>query len=262
MNKLIVLTLFVSLSLTKTISQSDQNRIFMAVAYHKINPGQNLEMNRQNQEVWKIVHTARKNAGLISGWYFFTPFQSVKSPGVDFDYITINTGSAIDNLNAYPPTLIEELLKKYPQHGNLLEETGKLNTILRIEFYSVEAHAGKWGMQNQIYLFEHFKSNAPNSFEYASFEQKGKKAHEERIKNGFINYWSFSKKIVPTSIGGFEFFSTISAFPSMEKMISGGYTDEIAKIALGMGLADAYFKAHSLRIGEMNWLATLASKVE
>ena len=45
-------------------------------------------------------------------------------------------------------------------------------------------------------------------------------------------------------------------------MISGGYTDEIAKIALGMSLAEAYFKAHSLRIGDMNWLATLALKVE
>jgi len=262
MNKIILLTLIVFFSLTKLFTQTDQNRIFLKVAYHKINQGQTLEKNIQNQEVWKIIHTARKNAGLISGWYLFTPFQSVQSNGVNFDFITINMGFDIDKLNAFPPDLMGELLKKYPQHINLLEESRLLNTIISMAFYSVEAHAGTWGMQNQIYLFEHFKSNALKSFEYASFEQMGQKAHEERIKNGFINYWSFSKRIVPTSVGGDEFFSTISAFPSMGKIISGGYTDEIAKNSLGMSLAEAYFKAHSLRIGDMNWLATLALKVE
>lgn len=77
----------------------------------------------------------------------------------------------------------------------------------------------------------------------------------------YISHWSFWKREIPTSFQGNEYFSTINVLASLTQLVKGGYTDELAKKALNMSLAEGYFKMHSLRVCDANFLAKMADGV-
>jgi hypothetical protein len=261
MKKLLYLILFTCLNAPLFSQQANAQQMFTYTTYHKLKPGYTIEDALKLEGILKIVHTARKEAGLISGWAVFVPYQWAKTPNVDFDYVTINWGSIIDKLTDYPLDLQAELLKKFPQFANIRADFDKAVSIERAEYYSRVVSAGELIKPDQIYLFEVYKATTQNTYDYINLEKKAVIVHEDRIKNGYISHWSFWKREVPTSFGGYEYFSTINVLPSLTQLVKGGYTDELAKKALNMSLPDAYFKTHSLRVGESNFLAKMVDGV-
>lgn len=253
--------LILNLSLFAQAQQVDTTRIYCKLSYHKLNPGYTIENALEIEKIWKIVHSARKDAGLITGYGLYVPFQWVKTPNADFDFLTINWGNNLDNLNSYPLEMLAELQKKYPQHADLWEKTLKIYGIDRQEFFSMKSFTGEWGKPDQIYLFETMKVAESKYLEYLDLEKKGTPVHQDRLKNGIITHWSFWERIAPTGYLGHVYFATINAYPSLSRLEEGGYSEAAIKKAMNMTFAEAMSKFAGTRSKEASWLVTLADKL-
>lgn len=263
MKKLLILfaCIFLNLALFAQAIQVDTSRVFCKITYHKINPGYTIENAIEIEKIWKIVHTARKDAGLITGYAVYLPFQWAKTPNAEFDFLTVNWGNNLDNLNSYPEEMVAALLKKYPQHANLWEKTLKIYGINHQEFYSMKSFAGDWGKPDQIYLFETMKVSESKYLEYLDLEKKGTPVHQERVNNGVISHWSFWERIAPTGYLGHIYFTTINAFPSLSRLEEGGYSEGTIKKTMNMTLPEAMSRFANLRSKDASWLVTVADSL-
>ena len=225
------------------------------VTYHKLNTGKTIEEALEIEKIWKLVHQARKNAGLITAWEMYSVYNWNKTPDVDFDVLTVHYGSDPDKLVQYPVEMIGALLKQYPQHADLWKKTQEVYTILRGEFFVNEANVGAL-KPNQIMLIENIRVKPEHYFEYADMERKMANFHAERVKSGILSRWTFWQRLSPPVHQGRQYFMTTNEYPSVANMAQGGYTEELARKIFNMSLFEAWGKMVSLREVESSLLVT------
>ena len=256
MKKNLLLTLL-SLAI---VSISFSQKLYGVVAYHKVAPGHTIDEAIALEKEWKVIHQARKDAGLISNWAVFVNYAGLTTKDVDFDYITVNYGPDIDKIGTYPTDLWQEFLKTHPAYSDLIDRTGKVTNIIRQNVLANEGMVGTF-KPDQLFVFEFMKVSGANYNNYIEFEKKMAKVHEERMNAGIITRWSFWRQMLPSGFQGNFSFSTVQAFPNLSSYEKGGYTDAMAKKNFGVSLNEMYKKAISLRDIETSWVARMAERL-
>jgi len=254
--KNLFLTLLSFLFVTMSFSQ----KLYGVVAYHKLAPGHTIDEALAIEKEWKLIHQARKDAGIISNWAVFVNYGSLTTKDVDFDYITVNYGTDLDKVGTYPTDLWQQFLKSHPSYSDLMARTAKVTNIVRQNVLANEAMIGAF-KPDQFFVFEFMKVTGANFYNYLEFEKKMAKVQEERLNAGVISRWSFWRQILPSGYQGYFSFSTVQAFPNFSSYEKGGYTDAMAKKHFGMSLNEVYKKAVGLREIETSWVATVADRL-
>jgi hypothetical protein len=250
---LILMTLFI-------VTFNFAQKTYAIVGFHKLEPGHTLQEAIALEKEWKLVHQARKDAGIITNWAIFSVRGGLKTKDVDFDYISVNYGSDLDKMNNAPANFTENFMKANPSYSDIFERTGKVQKIIRQVINVSEAIVGEF-QPDQILVFESMKVEPKNNNAYREFEKTMAKVQEDRIKAGIITRWTCWRQLIPAMYNGSTYFSTTNAYPNFASMEKGGYTDESAKKHFGMSSNDVINKAATLRSIESTWIGSLAVKL-
>jgi hypothetical protein len=210
--------LLTSLALVLLVSAATfaQTR-YTIVAYHKLQPGKSIDDAIAIEKQWLQLHDARKAAGVIEGWAMYVPYNNMKSPGIDYDYITVNSGPDLDKLHTYPMEIFASMIKADPTgYEKLSAATAKTQTILRHSFGKKVVGTAKSTNKDHFVVFDMMK--VADGAAYEAFEQKVVKVQEERVAVGNISGWSFYKTIFPTSDDVAFNYSTVQSYDNLSKI--------------------------------------------
>ena len=231
--------LLTSLALVLLVSAATfaQTR-YTVVAFHKLQPGKTMDDAIAVEKKWLPLHNARKAAGIIDAWAMYVPYNNMKSEGIDFDYMTVNSGPDLDKLHTYPLELFADLAKNDPGLKNLVASTAKTQTILRHSI-GKKITGTKVGTNKEHYLiFDMMKVS--DAAAYEAFEQKVLKVQEERVASGNISGWSFYKTLYPTSDDvrfNYTTVQSIEKLSNLDKMMDSYY----AAIPKALGISPEEF---------------------
>ena len=215
MKKLITLLVFAILVSTGSFAQT-VNR-YTIVAYHKLQPGKTMDDAIAIEKQWAQLHQVRKNAGIISDWMMYVPYNGIKSEGIDFDYITVNAGTDLDKLHTYPTEVFADMVKADPTaYDKLAAATAKTQTILRQSISKKVNGTTKGTDKSQFMIIDMMK--VADAAAYEAFENKVLKVHEARIEAGNISGWSLYKSLYPTSDDVSANYWTIQSFDKLSKL--------------------------------------------
>lgn len=250
---LILMTLFI-------VTYNFAQKTYAIIGFHKLEPGHTMQEAMANEKEWRLVHQARKDAGIITNWAIFSVYGGYKTKDVDFDYISVNYGTDLDKMNNGPANFTENFMKANPSYSDIFERTSKIQKIIRQVVNVSEAIVGDF-QPNQLIVFESMKVEPKNNTAYREFEKTMAKVQEDRVKAGIITRWSCWRQLIPAVYNGSTYFSTTNAYPNYASMEKGGYTDESAKKHFGMSASEVGNKAATLRSIETSWLGSLAVKL-
>ena len=81
----------------KAFAQDASTTMYYTVQYMKVPLENDNEYIRLETEVWKILHQARKDAGLMDGWFLFRVL-SPSGTHTEYNYVTVNAYSSLEKL--------------------------------------------------------------------------------------------------------------------------------------------------------------------
>jgi hypothetical protein len=256
MKRLLTLIAFTILASAGSFAQS-VNR-YTIVAFHKLQPGKTIDDAIAIEKQWAPIHQIRKNAGVISDWIMYVPYNNIKSEGIDFDYITVNGGTDLDKLHTYPMELFADMAKADPSaFDKLAAATAKTQTILRQSISKRINGTAKGTNKSQFMIIDLMK--VADGAAYEAFESKVLKVHEARIEAGNISGWSLYKTLYPSSNDVSINYWTIQSLDKLSKLdqMMDSYYKAIPK-ALGISAEEFMKQAIGKRIMTGTMLTTLA----
>ena len=226
--------LLTSLALVLLVSAATfaQTR-YTVVAFHKLQPGKTMDDGIAIEKQYLPIHEARKAAGIIDAWAMYVPYNNMKSEGIDFDYMTVNSGPDLDKLTLYPMELFGDLLKTDPGLQKLAAATIQTQTILRHSIGKKITGTKPGTNKEHFIIFDMMK--VTDAAAYEAFETKVQKVHEARIEAGNISGWSLYKTLYPTSDEVKYNYTTVQSFDKLSKLdqFNDSYYKAIPK-ALGI----------------------------
>ena len=256
MKRLFTLIAFTILASAGSFAQS-VNR-YTIIAFHKLQPGKTMDDAIAIEKQWAPIHQIRKNAGVISDWIMYVPYNNIKSEGIDFDYITVNGGTDLDKLHTYPMELFADMVKADPAAiEKLSDATAKTQTILRQAISKRINGTAKGTNKSQFMIIDLMK--VADGAAYEAFENKVLKVHEARIEAGNISGWSLYKTLYPSSNDVSANYWTIQSLDKLSKLdqMMDSYYKAIPK-ALGISAEEFMKQATVKRIMTGTMLTKLA----
>jgi hypothetical protein len=255
--------LLTSLALVLLISAATfaQNR-YAIVAFHKLQPGKTMDDAIAIEKQWAQLHQVRKNAGVISDWIMYVPYNGMKSEGIDFDYITVNGGTDLDKLHTYPMEIFADMVKANPTAlDKLAAATASTQTILRQAISKRVNGTAKGTNKTQFLVFDLMK--VADGAAYEAFENKVLKVHEARVEAGNISGWSLYKTLYPSSDDVSANYFTIQSYDKLSKIdqMMESYSKAIPK-ALGVSAEEFMKQATVKRIMTGTMLTTVAVSIK
>jgi hypothetical protein len=216
MKKIALLFLAIFAITTSTFAQSKP--MYINIAFHKLKPGHTIEEAMAMEKRWKVIHQKRKSLGLIVAWAVYPIFNEYKSESVDFYYISSNASEDLNKITEFTADMGAALMKEDPSFFTILEETGKIQSVIRNKITKVLDATGPSNDLNSIILFETMKTTQANYLAYMDFEKQVKSIHQDRIKAGNIQEWSIEQHLAPISYDGTGQFSTFTFFKDLSKL--------------------------------------------
>jgi hypothetical protein len=202
-----------------TASTFAQNKtIYINIAYHKLKPGHTVEEAIALEKRWKVIQEKRKAAGLITGWAAYSILNEYKSESVDYDYVSMNASYDLNTITQYPLDMFQALVKEDPSLFTLVEETAKVQSVMRNKLTKAIEYTGSSNDMNSVVLMETMKTTQANYLAYLDFERQVKAIHMDRIKAGNIQEWAFWQHLAPISYDGTGQFSTVTFFKDLSKL--------------------------------------------
>jgi hypothetical protein len=141
-----------------------------------------------------------------------------KSESVDYDYVSLNASEDLNKLTQYPEAMGTALMKEDPSFYSLMDETLKVQSIVRNKLTKVLEATGPSNDLNSIILMETMQVTQQNYFAYLDFEKQVKAIQLDRIKAGNIQEWSFWQHLAPISYEGSGQFTTVTFFKDLSKL--------------------------------------------
>ena len=255
-------TLIALAILVSTGSFAQKSTRYAIVAFHKLQPGKTMDDAIAIEKQWAQLHQIRKNAGVISDWIMYVPYNGMKSEGIDFDYITVNGGTDLDKLHTYPMEIFAEMTKANPTaFDKLAAATASTQTILRQAISKRVNGTAKGTNKTQFLVFDLMK--VADGAAYEAFENKVLKVHEARVEAGNISGWSLYKTLYPSSDDVSANYFTIQSYDKLSKLdeMMESYSKAIPK-ALGIP-AEEFMKQATVKrtmTGTMLTTVALATK--
>jgi hypothetical protein len=247
MKKLTLLFIAIFAITTSTFAQNKP--IYINIAYHKLKPGHTVEEAIALEKRWKVIQEKRKSAGLITGWAAYTILNEYKSESVDYDYVSMNASYDLNTITQYPLDMFQALVKEDPSLYTLVEETAKVQSVMRNKLTKAIEYTGSSNDMNSVVLMETMKTTTTNYFAYIDFEKQVKAIHMDRIKAGNIQEWAFWQHLAPFSDDAIGQFTAVTFFKDLSKLDEDSSPSYISGAKKYMNLTvDQYLKkADSLR---------------
>lgn len=216
MKKLTLLFLAIFAISASTFAQN--KTIYINIAFHKLKPGHTIDEAMAIEKRWKIIQEKRKSAGLITGWAAYKILNEYKSESVDYDYVSMNASYDLNKITQYPMDMFNALVKEDPSMYTILEETDKVQSVMRNVITKAIEYTGSSNDLNSVVLMETMKTTTSNYFAYIDFEKQVKSIHMDRIKAGNIQEWAFWQHLAPMSDDGKGQFTTVTFFKDLSKL--------------------------------------------
>ncbi len=202
-----------------TASTFAQNKpIYINIAFHKLKPGHTIDEAMALEKRWKVIHQKRKSLGLIGAWAVYTIVNEYKSESVDYDYVSMNASDDLNKITQYPADMAAGLLKEDPSFYTLMDDTEKVQSVIRNKITKVLETTGSSNDLNSVILMETMQTTQQNYFAYMDFERQVKAIQLDRIKAGNIQEWAFSQHLAPISYEGPGQFTTLTFFKDLSKL--------------------------------------------
>ncbi len=202
--------------------QAQGKTVYANIAFHKLKPGHSLEEAMNLEKRWKTIHLIRKEMGFIDEWAAFPIVNGYKTASVDYDYISVNVSSDLNKITQYPMDKYQELVKKDPSFANILAETEKVQSVSNNMLIKLLEGTGSSNDLNSIIMLETMKTTVSNYFNYVNFEKQMKSVHQDRIKAGEIQEWSFWQTIVPIADDSRGQFYAFTYYKDLAHLDAGG----------------------------------------
>jgi hypothetical protein len=156
---------------------------------------------RLETEVWKILHQARKDAGLLDGWYLFRVL-SPSGTSAEYNYVTINAYSSLEKLAGHFESFGVDYTKLLNSDQiSIALETDKIRDLVKEEVWQLEERIFPENPENmyryQVVNSMRLKPGVTGN-EYSQVERMyWKPIHEARIKGGKMYGWGMYSLVMP-----------------------------------------------------------------
>lgn len=231
--------------------------VYARISFNKVAPGHTLSEAMALQGEWKKVLEAHRNAGFISNWAVFSVYNGLKSPAVDFDYISVAYGSDLDRMQLNSDTVIARLAKTDSSFATLRTRTGQVEQVVRRIVVANEVMIGT-STPSMYFVFEGISATGTQASAYAAFERKTKPLHEARLKAGDIGRWSFWRPVTPWSDDMPATYWVVAGYPSFMAMERWDAFEAGIPSAFNMTPAQFWDTAAGLRRVALSFTARVA----
>ena len=232
----IITTIFLSalitiLTLNPLYSQSDSDPLYLKVDYFKTQPDQITDYLHVEQELWKPIHQARVDNGIILGWSFYSVF--VGEPDVPYNYIAVNVFDDFDKIDYYK--LNDLVVQVYPDKdlGQFYEQTRSSREVVRTEIWQVNGIIQEDDSNLPIgnYITKNFFDARGGTGEHAAMELDfWAGIHEVRVDQDILNGWAMYTLYYPEGDVRHYTYSTVDYYEKLEHLTIGAGM-ELARIA-------------------------------
>jgi hypothetical protein len=183
---------------TVSIAQSSDTTYYLKVDYFKAQPDQISEYLHVEQELWKPIHQARVDEGIILGWTFYGVFAG--EPDVPYNYIAVNVFDDFELIDYYQ--LGELVASVYPDLdlADFFDRTRSSREVVRTEIWKVEGMISRSGEPLPFgnYAITKFYDTRGGSGKSDTLEDDfWKPVHEIRVENETLDGWANYKLLYP-----------------------------------------------------------------
>ena len=216
---------------TEAKTQSNDGPLYLKVDYFKAQPDQISNYLHVEQELWKPIHQARADNGIILGWSFYSVF--VGEPDVTYNYIAVNVFDDFEKIDYYRLSdLVEEV---YPGKDldKFFDQTRSSREVVRTEIWQVNGviQDGEHALPIGNYITKNFFDSRGGSGEHAAMELDfWGGIHEVRVDREILNGWAMYTLSYPEGDARHYTYSTVDYYENLGDLTIGAGM-ELARIA-------------------------------
>ena len=230
-NSSLLILFFYALCSSPLSAQASNNSLYLKVDYFKAPSDQIGNYLHVEQELWKPVHQARLDSGIILGWSFYSTF--VAEPNAPYNYIAVNVFDDFDKIDYFG--LNEIVAEIYPEKdlSQFYEQTRATREVVRTEIWQVNdiviAEDDTLPIGN--YITKNFFDSRGGSGEHEEMEiDFWGGIHEVRVNRDILNSWAMYTLYYPAGDARHYTYSTVDYYQHLSDMTIGAGM-ELAKIA-------------------------------
>lgn len=241
--------LFVTFSASLVAAQGSSDKLYLKVDYFKAPSDQIGNYLHVEQELWKPVHQARLDSGIILGWSFYSIF--VAEPDAAYNYIAVNVFDDFDKIDYFG--LNEIVAEIYPEKDltQFYEQTRATREVVRTEIWRVNDIVidddSKLPIGN--YITKNFFDSRSGSGDHEEMELDfWGNIHEVRVEQKILNSWAMYTLYYPAGDARHYTYSTVDYYENLSDMIIGAGL-ELARVAYP-DVSDEELNENFTRTGE------------
>ncbi|WP_340111287.1 hypothetical protein [Maribellus mangrovi] len=212
------------------LGQDSPSPMFGLVEFMKTTPGNEGNYVELERTVWKKLHQARVDKGIIAGWYLYRVHYTASDD--PYNYVTVTLFTDKNRLeNPWEGIDPAEILGE-AEVDKAYEETMKTRSLVSSNLMNrMETVYPEGGPGDFKYLqLDYMKVKQGHDGEYVNAEvEVWKPIHNEFIKAGSRVGWSLWGRIFPSGYGLDFQYVTVNYFSDFAQIGTANYNDAISK---------------------------------
>ncbi len=252
---LTILFLFSSFSFAilypnQAYTQDATTTMYYTVRYMKVPLENDNEYIRLETEVWKILHQARKDAGLLDGWFLFRVL-SPSGTHTEYNYVTVLAYSSVEKLAGHFESYGVDYTKLLnSEQISIALKTDNIRDLVKEEVWQLEDRIYAENMEN-MYRYQVVNSMrlkpGVSGNEYAEVERTyWKPIHKARMDGGKMHGWGMYSLVMPQGTSASYTWGTADFYSNFEDIFYD-YHPLFSKIHKGKDVDKIYEKTENTR---------------
>jgi hypothetical protein len=239
-----------ALFLPNKASAQDAPTMYYAIQYMKVPLENDNEYIRLETEVWKILHQARKDAGLLDGWYLFRVL-SPAGTDTEYNYVTVNAYSSLEKLAGHYESFGVDYTKLLnSEQISIALKTDKIRDLVKEEVWKLEDREPLENL-DKMYRYQVVNSMrlkpGVTGNEYSEVEKNyWKPIHQARIKGGNMYGWGLYSLVMPGGTSASYTWGTADFYSNFTDMFYD-YSALFSKIHKGKDIDKMFEKTDNTR---------------
>ena len=228
-------------------AQAQDQEVYVTVAYMKVPPGGGNAYG-ELEALWKPVHQARVDAGMILGWYLYE-IQSPSGTEVHHNYATVTVFGSFEAMeNSYPEGVWE---KVHPgvDMDEVFEKTRTARDLVRGETWQLLDQMPETPLATPppYITVDYMKVPPGGGGQYMELEQLWKKIHQVRIDEGSMADWALYSLVFPGGSANEYNFGTVNGYSEFKDLNLFDFAGLVEKAGLGMSVNEVSGKTQAAR---------------
>ncbi len=228
----------------------DVSTMYYTVQYMKVPLANDNDYIRLETEVWKILHQARKDAGILDGWYLFRVL-SPSGTNTEYNYVTVNAYSSLEKLAGHFESFgVDYTTLLSSDQISMALETDKIRDLVKEEVWQLEDREFAENMESmyryQVVNSMRLKPGVTGN-EYTEVEKTyWKPIHKARIEGGKMYGWGMYSLIMPGGTSASYTYGTADFYSNFTDMFYD-FSALFSKIHNGKDIDKIYEKTGETR---------------